>query len=478
VTLGDAPPGDRRSEPGPAPVPDLTSATDRAVTIAREYLVEVLGWLGGRRTYGAPLADSPVLRQRLAAALVELRAAEAIVRLPASSGHDGAAAVDAALRCLRLCETVHAGAGVFDSRADAVRRMHAERGPGLATGAGGLAGLQPDLAGQIRALRSPQHRSVNPTADQLRRLVGAVDQLCPAVTSTLTEDLVIADALAETLPTGAAARIITHRQVVRSYLSDPGCASLWESMSSGGRLAAIAVTEPHTGSDLSGLRTVLRPGGDGAVLEGTKTYIAGGADCDIVVVAAISDAGPVLAWAEPAHGGVERRPLPARAWQGVGFASMTFHGAPGFPLPAAGSVLLLDGLVRERAVLAAMQLAYASRWLPDLDPALGSSLALRVTAAQALLLTTLANSSGDRPPMVESSAAKLACCAVAAEVAEARVYSRTTGSDRPPVSELLADDASARACTIAGGTADVNLAVVEGSLLALAPAGEGGDRQC
>ena len=59
----------------------------------------------------------------------------------------------------------------------------------------------------------------------------------------------------------------------------PGCIS-------GECITAIAMTEPHTGSDLAAIRTTAVPDGDDFVLDGNKTFISNGINCDLVVVAA------------------------------------------------------------------------------------------------------------------------------------------------------------------------------------------------
>jgi alkylation response protein AidB-like acyl-CoA dehydrogenase len=55
---------------------------------------------------------------------------------------------------------------------------------------------------------------------------------------------------------------------------------------SGELVAAIAMTEPGTGSDLKAISTTARPQGDGYVVNGSKLYITNGQNCDVVIVAA------------------------------------------------------------------------------------------------------------------------------------------------------------------------------------------------
>jgi len=63
----------------------------------------------------------------------------------------------------------------------------------------------------------------------------------------------------------------------KKYL--PGCAS-------GEIITAVAMTEPDVGSDLSSLQTTAVESGDEIVINGTKTFISNGINCDLVIVAA------------------------------------------------------------------------------------------------------------------------------------------------------------------------------------------------
>jgi acyl-CoA dehydrogenase len=58
----------------------------------------------------------------------------------------------------------------------------------------------------------------------------------------------------------------------------PGCAS-------GDTITAIAMTEPNTGSDLAGIKTTAIRDGDSYVINGQKTFISNGVDCDLIVLA-------------------------------------------------------------------------------------------------------------------------------------------------------------------------------------------------
>lgn len=63
----------------------------------------------------------------------------------------------------------------------------------------------------------------------------------------------------------------------RKYL--PGCVS-------GDIITAIAMTEPNAGSDLAKMKTTAVEDGNRIVLNGQKTFISNGINCDLVIVAA------------------------------------------------------------------------------------------------------------------------------------------------------------------------------------------------
>lgn len=72
----------------------------------------------------------------------------------------------------------------------------------------------------------------------------------------------------------------------------PGCAS-------GDIITAVAMTEPGAGSDLAAIRTTAIKDGDSYVLNGQKTFISNGINCDLVIVAVKTDPQ-----ADPPHTGV------------------------------------------------------------------------------------------------------------------------------------------------------------------------------
>ena len=63
----------------------------------------------------------------------------------------------------------------------------------------------------------------------------------------------------------------------RKYL--PGCVA-------GDIITAVAMTEPNAGSDLAKMKTTAVEDGDHIILNGQKTFISNGINCDLVIVAA------------------------------------------------------------------------------------------------------------------------------------------------------------------------------------------------
>ena len=84
-----------------------------------------------------------------------------------------------------------------------------------------------------------------------------------------------------------------HSEIVAPYLLHHGSEYLKSKylprMATGEMISAIAMTEPGTGSDLQGVKTTAVRDGDGYVLNGSKTFITNGWNCDLVIVVAKTD---------------------------------------------------------------------------------------------------------------------------------------------------------------------------------------------
>lgn len=84
--------------------------------------------------------------------------------------------------------------------------------------------------------------------------------------------------------------VLLQSDIVLPYIIDYGTQAQKRKyavpMARGETIGAIAMTEPGTGSDLQAIRTTARRDGDFYVINGSKTYISNGQNCDTVVVAA------------------------------------------------------------------------------------------------------------------------------------------------------------------------------------------------
>jgi alkylation response protein AidB-like acyl-CoA dehydrogenase len=139
---------------------------------------------------------------------------------------------------------------------------------------------------------------------------------------------------------------------------------------SGEVITAIAMTEPEAGSDLQGMRTTAVRDGDHYVLNGSKTFISNGQLCDLVIVAARTDAGAgyrgiSLLVVERGMPGFERgRNLDKVGMHAQDTSELFFHDVR---VPAAnllgeeggGFVALMQNLPRERLAIGATALAGA-----------------------------------------------------------------------------------------------------------------------
>ena len=84
--------------------------------------------------------------------------------------------------------------------------------------------------------------------------------------------------------------IQTHTDIVAAYIEALGSEEQkrrWlPQMVSGEVIGAIAMTEPHAGSDLKAITTTARREGDEYVVSGAKTFITNGINADLVIVVA------------------------------------------------------------------------------------------------------------------------------------------------------------------------------------------------
>jgi len=133
---------------------------------------------------------------------------------------------------------------------------------------------------------------------QLYRRAGELGLLCMSVPEqygggggTFAHEAVLfrEQALAgdSSLHLGVHSGIVPH--YILAYGSESQKTRYLPRLASGEWVAAIAMTEPGTGSDLQAITTRAVPDGDGYRITGAKTFISNGLNCDVVIVAAKTD---------------------------------------------------------------------------------------------------------------------------------------------------------------------------------------------
>lgn len=146
-------------------------------------------------------------------------------------------------------------------------------------------------------------------------------------------------------------------------------------IASGEAVAAIAVTEPGTGSDVAGITSRARTSDDGWVLDGRKMFITNAGLADVIIVGARTG--------EPGHRGITlfavstdtpglsfSRPLKKMGWHssdtrevvldGVAVSRDDVVGAEG-----RGFYQIMDGFELERIALAGMGIGHAAECLAE-----------------------------------------------------------------------------------------------------------------
>ena len=74
-------------------------------------------------------------------------------------------------------------------------------------------------------------------------------------------------------------------------------------MAEGKKIGAYGLTEPGSGSDAGGMKTIAKRDGDHYVLNGSKIFITNGGIADIYVVFALTDPESKTAWHECIYSG-------------------------------------------------------------------------------------------------------------------------------------------------------------------------------
>jgi acyl-CoA dehydrogenase len=197
--------------------------------------------------------------------------------------------------------------------------------------------------------------------------------LCPTVPeeyggvgADFLYSVIVCEELTRTNHTGLAAPL--HSDVVVPYISEfgseeqkqkflPGCVS-------GDIITAIAMTEPNTGSDLAAIRTTALEVGDQVVINGQKTFISNGINCDLLILAARDTGvenpyqGIDLYLVEADRPGFEKgKKIPKIGWHSQDTAELYFTDCRipitnRLGLKGSGFLMLMKKLQQERLVCA------------------------------------------------------------------------------------------------------------------------------
>jgi alkylation response protein AidB-like acyl-CoA dehydrogenase len=487
--VGD-PLGDVAAEPDAA-VTDmvadwlLLAVCTLAADIAARALADTTAWAAQRIRFGRRLLDHQAVRHTLAGASARVTAARALFgeacREPAGSLRTAYPAVlHAAVAVTASCQRLW-GARGFDPRHPVAYSVPdlgylaglARRAAGTASPAGrwrpirDCAALDPDLADRYRtALRRCTGSVAGVAVPDPHRLADAMHNAAPGADSPTysVADAVFAESLARDLAPGPAAAMVTQRLIVRDFLAAhlaPGH-PLTAAVTRGELLGAFAVTEPESGVDLAAMTTRATRRDGTWWLSGSKVFVTGAADADLLVVAAVTSVGQLgLFIVDSRAAGVEvvRRPL--LAWAGTGFADITFDEATARVVLCErdGMSTLARALARERLMVAVQLTTYARRWLREC-PEVGSP----ATVAQ-IELAEAANRAAARAGPGHgalASAAKLLASRCSETVARQTVLAgapRCAGSARPGwhLTEALAG-------ATAGGPVEIQKEIIAATL--------------
>lgn len=142
-----------------------------------------------------------------------------------------------------------------------------------------------------------QHEQEGIVGREAWKALGDAGMLCPTVSEEnggLGLDFGYNAVIAEELSyIGSSAGFTLQNDITVNYFERLGTEEQRQKylpgMISGDVITAIAMTEPGAGSDLQGVRTSAKRNGDDYIINGSKTYITNGQNCDVVIVVAKTD---------------------------------------------------------------------------------------------------------------------------------------------------------------------------------------------
>ncbi|KOX04370.1 cyclohexanecarboxyl-CoA dehydrogenase [Streptomyces sp. NRRL B-1140] len=316
---------------------------------------------------------------------------------------------------------------------------------------------------------------------------------------------------------GLRAAISVHAYMATHYLALAGGPGLQRDYLApavaGERVAALAITEPGTGADLSGLTTTAERDGDHFVVRGVKTMVSNGTAADFHVVAVRTSpdtgTGPYgttglsLLVIDSGLPGLTTTPTPTLGWRAAGTATVAYEDVR---VPAdrvigrvdAGFYYLMRGLQLERLVAAVLALGGMDRCLDDTRRCLTerrlsggtpaerqapahriADLATELAAARQLVHhTAWLYEQGDLPA-TECSMAKLHTTELACRMADAGLHLQGAQGylDSSDAARTYRD---ARAATLAAGPSEVMRDLIGRAVLRSgpdSPAARGGARE-
>ncbi len=149
--------------------------------------------------------------------------------------------------------------------------------------------IKPHMADWNAAQRVP--KETWQAAGALGMLNAWLDEAYGGIGQGILFDVIVAEELGRIGATGPGFSL--HSLIVTPYINKHGSDELKErllpSLVTGDAIAAIAMTEPGTGSDLAGIKTRAERVGNGWKINGQKTFITNGQNADVVVTACVTD---------------------------------------------------------------------------------------------------------------------------------------------------------------------------------------------
>jgi acyl-CoA dehydrogenase len=189
--------------------------------------------------------------------------------------------------------------------------------------------------------------------------------------------VIMTEELSRTNHTGLAAPL--HSDIVVPYITSFASEGLKKrylpKCVSGEMITAIGMTEPNTGSDLASIRTTAVEEGEEVVINGQKTFISNGINCDLLVLAARDPAvenpyqGIDLYLVEAGTPGFEKgKKIKKVGWRSQDTAELYFSdcripGGNRLGRKGSGFLMLMQKLQQERLMCSIAAVAGAERML-------------------------------------------------------------------------------------------------------------------